>query len=62
MNISFLYYFIVFFSRLAYGVMLISKDSKLDDGDITAGRITASVAACVPNGANDPVPILDIAI
>ncbi|MDO9051707.1 MAG: prepilin-type N-terminal cleavage/methylation domain-containing protein [Methylotenera sp.] len=37
-------------------------DSKLDDGDITAGRITASVAACVPNGANDPVPILDIAI
>ncbi len=27
MNISFLYDFIVFFSRLAYGVMLISKDS-----------------------------------
>lgn len=28
MNISFLYDFIVFFSRLAYGVMLISKDSQ----------------------------------
>jgi prepilin-type N-terminal cleavage/methylation domain-containing protein len=37
-------------------------DSKLDDGDITQGRITASVVACVPNGANDPVPILDIAM
>lgn len=37
-------------------------DSKLDDGNITTGRITASVAACVPNGANDPVPILDIAL
>lgn len=37
-------------------------DLKLDDGDFSKGKITASVASCIPNDANDPVPILDIAI
>src|ERR1017187_175673 len=37
-------------------------DLKLDDGNFATGKITASVATCTPNGANDPVPYLDIAL
>lgn len=37
-------------------------DRKMDDNSFTTGKIVASVATCEPNGANDPVPVLDIAI
>lgn len=37
-------------------------DLKLDDGNFTTGKITASVNTCTVNGANDPVPYLDIAL
>ena len=37
-------------------------DRKMDDNDFSAGKIVASVATCEPNGINDPVPIIDVAI
>lgn len=37
-----------------------SLDEKLDNGDFSSGRVLASVAACTPSGANDPVPFIAI--
>lgn len=37
-------------------------DRKMDDNDFSTGKIVASVATCEPNGINDPVPIIDVAI
>ncbi|MFM9888373.1 MAG: type II secretion system protein [Burkholderiales bacterium] len=44
------------FAQLRCEIAL-SIDAKLDEGALNAGQIQASVAACVPNVANDPVPL-----
>lgn len=36
----------------------LAVDTALDDGNLAAGKIRASVASCTPKGANDPVPAL----
>lgn len=44
---------------------VMAADLKIDDGDISLasnGRAKASVAGCVTNGANDPVPFYGVAI
>lgn len=47
---------LVEFGQLRCEIAL-SIDAKLDEGALNAGQIQASVAACTPNGANDPVPL-----
>ncbi len=45
--------------------MVLSVDSKLDDGDISStsgGRAKSSVATCVPGTTNDPVPFYAVAV
>ena len=37
-------------------------DRKIDDDNIATGRARASVAACTPEGANDPVPFFAISL
>lgn len=37
-------------------------DGKLDDGNLATGKVRASVAACTPKGANDPVPFFAISL
>ncbi len=43
-------------------VIATALDLKLDDGNFTTGKITASVSTCTDGGAGDPVPYLDIAL
>jgi prepilin-type N-terminal cleavage/methylation domain-containing protein len=47
---------LVEFAQLRCAIAM-SIDAKLDEGVLNTGQIQASVAACVPNGANDPVPL-----
>jgi prepilin-type N-terminal cleavage/methylation domain-containing protein len=35
-------------------------DRKIDDGNLATGNARASVAACTPKGANDPVPFFAV--
>lgn len=37
-------------------------DLKIDDGSLATGNAMASVAACTPNGANDPVPFFAVGL
>jgi prepilin-type N-terminal cleavage/methylation domain-containing protein len=37
-------------------------DRTIDDGDLSKGKVAASVATCTPGGTNDPVPIFAIGL
>lgn len=37
-------------------------DAKTDDGDFATGNTRASVASCAVDGANDPVPVVALAL
>jgi prepilin-type N-terminal cleavage/methylation domain-containing protein len=55
---------VIEFPNLPCSIVL-SVDAKVDDGNIAAtsgGRGKASVASCVPNTSNDPVPFYAVAI
>ena len=52
---------VMLFANLPCAIAL-EVDSKMDDGNLATGKVQASVAACVPNGANDPVPLFAIGL